>query len=299
MIKLLDDRFKLVLSEFKDGTKRVSIEVVDCKYRDYLKDPDGCVFIGWRFESESEIVTLLYIVNWFRDNTSLKLYLDLYYVPYARMDRVEESSDVFTLKYFTNLLNSMRFEEVAVLDPHSRVSPALIDRVRVVEPVSQLRSVLKDIASKGQLTILFPDRGAYERYLSPKLQEVFKEFSITQFLYGEKRRDWKTSNIQNFYINTKGIKELGNVLIIDDIITTGGTIEKCIQAVEDLDDFNSRLIYVYSTFLEKAFLDSDKFNWIYSQCEGIFTTDALLTDGDKVSTVLPKLNIVEIDEYSF
>lgn len=279
MIKIISEQFDLVLSKFSDGTQKIEIKLSDDLKRvldDSIKCP-GMVTISWRFENEAEILTLYYIVSWFRDHfSSLKLYLNLYYVPYARMDRVEDISDVFTLKYFTNLLNSMNFEEVIVLDPHSRVSGALINRVSVVEPESYLYHALNLITegkTKKAPTILFPDRGAYERYLSPKLRKCFDDFGVTKFLYGEKVRDWKTSNIQTFTVNTRGLVEIDDVLIIDDIITTGGTIEECVKAMDDINAAGK--IYVYATFLEKGAFQNQKFAWVLDQCEKVITTETL------------------------
>ena len=280
MILIEQKGLSLVLSKFSDGTQKVEIqgEPMDetGRFGLDLKELEHLI-ITWRFENESEILTLLYVVNWFRDHHSqLKISLNLPYVPYARMDRVEEKSDVFTLKYFTNLINSMNFESVFVLDPHSRVSAALIDRVIVEEPIDYITSAIEKILRDNRgtkLTVLFPDRGSYERYLSPKLRERFEALGVNQFLYGEKVRDWKTSNIQNFSINTRGLCEIGDVLIIDDIITTGGTIEECVKALDHINATGK--VYIYATFLEKGAFSNPKFQWVLDQCENVITTSAL------------------------
>lgn len=280
MIKIISKQFDLVLSKFSDGTQKIEIRPTFRDQETVWKGQHNLT-IAWNFESESEILTLYYIVNWFKDHFSeTKLYLNLYYVPYARMDRVESISDVFTLKYFTNLLNSMQFEKVNILDPHSRVSGALIDRVSVLEPDIYVHHAL-DLIVRGNKkkvpTILFPDRGAYERYLSPRMRKQFDEFGVTQFLYGEKVRDWKTSNIQKFTVNTRGLREIGDVLIIDDIITTGGTIEECVKAIDDINATGK--IYIYTTFLERTAFQNQKFAWVLDQCEKVITTDALPLTG--------------------
>ena len=40
------------------------------------------------------------------------------YIPNARQDRVKGPEDVFTLKYFANVINALGFRTVTVLDPH-------------------------------------------------------------------------------------------------------------------------------------------------------------------------------------
>ena len=44
------------------------------------------------------------------------------YIPNARKDRAHREKDVFTLKYFANIINSLNFDNVYVLNPHSNVS---------------------------------------------------------------------------------------------------------------------------------------------------------------------------------
>ena len=287
MIEIQNKEFKLSKSRFSDGTQKLVVNIVERVSQNY-KDT---ITISWRFERESEVLTLYYLVNWFKDHfANPQICLKLYYVPYARMDRVECVEDVFTLKYFTSLINSLEFSRVEILDPHSRVSAALINRAMVFEPVQYIRETLRGIIKEGRtLTVLFPDRGAYERYLSPELRAVFKEFGITQLLYGEKVRDWKTSNIQNFTINTRGLRVIENVLIIDDIITTGGTIEECVKALDDIQATGS--IFIYTTFLESGAFQSQKFNWVLDQCEKVFTPAALPL---KLSGLSEKINILPL-----
>ena len=68
-----------------------------------------------------------------RDFPDSKIYLIMPYVPYARQDRAMVKGDAFSLKVFANLLNSLKFDCVEITDPHSDVTPALIDNVNVVE----------------------------------------------------------------------------------------------------------------------------------------------------------------------
>lgn len=55
-------------------------------------------------------------------------------VPGARQDRLNPSGDqLFTIKSIARDLNARRFPSVTILDPHSDVTPALIERCRVVK----------------------------------------------------------------------------------------------------------------------------------------------------------------------
>ena len=91
--------------------------------------------IEWHFENNEELVTLVFLTKHLRsyDNTR-KINLSLPYIPNARQDRVKTSEDVFTLKYFAGVINSLGFKTVTVLDPHSSVSEALIDNIIIEKP---------------------------------------------------------------------------------------------------------------------------------------------------------------------
>jgi ribose-phosphate pyrophosphokinase len=283
MIKLLDSRISLELSKFSDGTRKIEVVSPSNDMEKLLSDI-GTLGIKWMFENDDELVSLMFLVDWLRDTApGIHLYLEMPYVPYARMDRVERVGDVFTLKYFARIINSLRFDYVKIFDPHSRVTPALIDRVKVEDAYTKnlISKFIGDlIKSNGEkeLTVLFPDRGSYERYTS-LLGPVFEKFKMS-VLYGEKTRDWATSKISSFSINTRGKKLVGDVVIIDDIITTGGTIRKCIEA---LDKMGADSVNIYSTFLERAALENESFRWI-------------LNNGGKVYTCFPLFEVAEVDK---
>ena len=101
---------------FPDGTMKLNITFFD----DFIK-------IEWYYDSENELLQLVYIVNHIHDiSPDIKIYLIMPYIPNARFDRTVEVDEVFTLKYFVDIINSLNFDSVEVLDPHSHVSEALL-----------------------------------------------------------------------------------------------------------------------------------------------------------------------------
>jgi ribose-phosphate pyrophosphokinase len=101
--------------------------------------------IEWRFENDREFLALIYLVKHLRNHgvDSLSLYMP--YIPNARQDRVKARSDVFTLKYFAEILNSLDFNSVMVLDPHSNVSIALINKVTALFPKNYIEQAIAGI----------------------------------------------------------------------------------------------------------------------------------------------------------
>ena len=81
----------------------------------HVSFPDHEIYaIEWKYESDAELFTLICAR---RHYAKYDILLVLPYIPHARMDRVKDETDVFTLKYFCEIINSLNFSRVFVLDP--------------------------------------------------------------------------------------------------------------------------------------------------------------------------------------
>lgn len=111
------------------------------------------------------------------------------YIPNARKDRAHREKDVFTLKYFANIINSLNFDNVYVLDPHSNVSEALINNIRIITPDKNINKVLEEL--DDSIVMFYPDEGAVKRYADSFNKE---------FVYGMKVRNKETRVIDDYRI---------------------------------------------------------------------------------------------------
>lgn len=217
---------------------------------------DNCMSFKWYYENDEELVTLMFLVKHFDDvcpERDKVLYMP--YVPNARMDRTKHDEEVFTLKYFCEVINSLNFKQVVILDPHSNVTPALLDRVVVKSPRSIIFGVVEKLGLTEKDYVYFPDEGACKRYsdLFP-----FKENT----LIGHKVRDWETGKIQGLRITGPNGEvwspkhfEGRNVIMIDDIISYGGTLA---YSADELKKLGFEHIYAYATHTENSILDPEK-----------------------------------------
>ena len=105
--------------------------LVNDKQVEFTKFPDGTtsfrynpfgsmtrIFnITWKYDGDEECILLWYLVNHIRDHDrDVRLRLLLPYIPNARMDRVKNDDEVFTLKYFCDFINWLGFSSVYVFD---------------------------------------------------------------------------------------------------------------------------------------------------------------------------------------
>ncbi len=241
---------------------------------DFQKPNNGNkVFIDWHYENDEELVTLIYITNHIRSlYPDVLIQLNMPYIPHARMDRVKSYKEVFTLKYFAQVINSLNFYQVFTSDAHSNVSEALIDRIVNVDPSEIINKILNKFESTP--VIYFPDAGAYKRYSG---LECFKN---VQMVYGEKIRNWETHRIEGLNIVTNGVDLKDKyVIMVDDIISYGGTFY---HSANKLKELGVKGIYAYATHTENEVLNEERGTLIKSLKDGtvtkLFTTNSIFKE---------------------
>ena len=266
-------------NQFPDGTLHLNLPPYDV----------SC--IRWDYESDAELFTLICLKKYY-DQWSDSIALSLPYIPHARMDRVKNTEDVFTLKYFCEIINSLNFCEVAVFDAHSNVSLALLDKVYQVPIAEALQPVLSsvvyqivgNIGHNGRikayedLILFFPDEGAMKRYSSE---------TELPYAFGMKKRNWETGKIEGLQvINGEMIKDK-NVLIVDDICSRGGTFFHSARALKEL---GAKKIFLYVSHAEDTMVDGEMYN-TPGLVDRIYTTNTIF---HKEKDVRDKVEIVRI-----
>ena len=264
MLKL-NDRI-IVSGHFPDGTLLIKENVP----KDFSGERSAT--ICWHFESNEELVALIYITKHLKSHGIEKIHLDMPYIPNARQDRVKSDEDVFTLKYFSEVINWLGFASVTVLDPHSTVSEALFDHIKVVTPKDNIAKVISEIGEQ-QLMMFYPDEGAMKRYSA---------LSDRPFAFGIKKRDWATGQIKG--LDVSGTTELipgSRVLIIDDICSKGGTFY---HSAKKLKELGAAEVYLYISHCENSILQGEVLT--SGLIERVFTTDSILTERhDKITII--------------
>ena len=226
-------------------------------------------FLSWKFEHNDELVALIYITQHLRSHGVKNIELYMPYIPNARQDRVKSEEDVFTLKHFAWVINSLGFDKVRVLDPHSSVSEALIDRIEVLSPAmfvdTAIRTIHQQYAVKDTMLAFYPDEGAMKRY-SGMVQ--------MPYAFGIKERDWSSGQIKGLSVCDCGQSIKGKtVLIIDDISSRGGTFY---HSAKKLKELGADKVFLFVTHCENTILDGEVLS--SGLIEKVFTTSSLLTE---------------------
>lgn len=171
------------------------------------------------FQNNKDITAVLFARQYLTD-VSLGVPCDLVmkYCPYERMDR-EINNQMFSMKYFAEILGKFDFDTVYILDPHSDVCVDLLGdvglKVKIISLEDYVQQVIDDFKPDY---ICYPDKGAYHKY--PKVLSNIK----IPFFFGEKKRDLENKGRITDYelIGAPDLKDK-KALIIDDICCLGGT----------------------------------------------------------------------------
>ncbi len=228
------------------------------------------VVLTWLYENNEELVALYFLTRHLQSKGLQNIELQLPYIPNARQDRVKAPEDVFTLKYFAEIINSLQISKVTVLDPHSYVSEALINNIDIQSPKKYVERALTKIRQQnvGDVLLFYPDEGAMKRYSAM--------FNMP-YVFGIKKRDWTTGQIQGLDVAGQTKLIMGStILIVDDICSKGGTFYHSAKALKEL---GAGRIYLYishceNTILEGEILQSDLI-------EKVYTTDSIFTKSDE------------------
>ena len=210
------------------------------------------LFINARVANSNDfIATLLTTDAVRREFGNIKITLFIPYFPYARQDRACNSGEALSVAVIAKMINAMDFHEVIIVDPHSDVTPALInncivwDQTVILDLFEKYRedwNLYRKLCNK-ELTLVSPDAGAEKKIL-----QVAKHFNGLDIIHASKVRDTSTGRITatkiddswNHFDSMAGM----DLLIVDDICDGGMTF---IKLAEELQNFSPNSINLYVT----------------------------------------------------
>lgn len=200
--------------------------------------PGSPVDIDWEFTHEGEFMQLAQL-KMLLDQHLCPTRLNISYLPYGRQDKPVGNEATFALVPFAKLLNSLNFDKVFIMDPHSRVATDLIERSVAEYPKTAL---YQTIDSLNVDAICYPDHGAYQKYDS-----MYRLGDSREVLYGKKVRDQSTGEIKGlevFGAPWRGMK----ILIVDDLCDAGGTFTRLARLLLDGGALEVHLFVTHGLF---------------------------------------------------
>ena len=187
--------------------------------------------ISFYFDDNSNIFELIVLKKYLDDLNVKNCHLFMPYMPYSRMDRIKNIKEhAFTLKYFSEIINSLNFEKVYTLDCHSNVGLALINNCINNDNFHELiyeNNEEINLKIDEKTALVFPDLTAYKRY-----SYLIKN---DKYIFVNKNRDFNTGKIIDINVyNYENCRDCNRIIIIDDLISRGNTFIKAAEKIKEL-----------------------------------------------------------------
>ena len=271
----------------------------------HITFPTGERHIRIRNLSESEPVTIFYndpsgdimklalaVDICRRENCMRKITLVMPFVPYARQDRIATEGDPFSIRVFAQFINKMDFDQVFITDPHSDVTPALINQSVIIpqhkvaaHAVMRVYRWHRQCApdQSKEIALVAPDLGAAKKIIA--LQDYLYKTTQIHFpvIQCDKKRDSDTGKITGFRILDGNPKDK-HCFMVDDICDGGGTFLGLGYVIKKAGADNQSLYVTHGIFSK----GTNELGWLF---ENIFASDSFPTT-DNVQTV----KLGELDE---
>ena len=183
---------------------------------------DGAVRIVAKIEDcTRDIMRVLLVKEALEALSIFDVALTINYFPNARCDRRFHTSEAFPLKVYAKLINDCNFTSVMISDPHSDVTTALLNRVRVTSQKTEFVAMGNKITNSlgKEYVICAPDVGA-----SKKAHEL-GHYLTMPVIQAYKNRDQSTGQIISTTVDLPDNMKGKDVLIVDDICDGGATFK--------------------------------------------------------------------------
>lgn len=219
---------KTIVSDkvFKDGAVNVNINIGSMPVNYDVRN----ILVEARLNGSDSILALMMTVDALkRQFPRAELGLLMPYTMYARQDRVCNSGEALGISVFGDMINSLGFKSVTVLDAHSVASQVAIKGSHVIEQF-EIFSEIK--SSWREWTIVAPDAGA-----TKKCEDFAKRVGAKGVLTFNKARNMETVEITSLEPNQPiEVNAGGKYMVLDDICDGGRTFVGVAEVIGAYDE---------------------------------------------------------------
>lgn len=248
-------------NRFRDGWPDIFI--------DNVKEIAGkdVIFVA-SFHSPEVIFEQLSLIYAFPRYLVRSFRLILPYFPTGTMERIDTEGQVVTAKSLARMLSLIPLAargpaQIFIFDIHALQERFYFtDEVipRLLSAVPYLIRELKNLPDINNLAIAFPDEGAYKRF-----HTLMEEWPI---IICSKVRDGDKRIVKIKEGDPKG----KHVIIIDDLVQTGGTLIECAKALKNEECSAVSIFVTHGVFPEKSW---ERFVQSEVEFSNIWVTDSI------------------------
>jgi len=262
-----------IVDRFADGEIRVKINE-DVRGADVFVVQSTCPPVN------DNVMELVLLIDALRRASAERITAVIPYFGYARQDRKDEGRVPISAKAVANMFTSVGVDRVLCLDLHAAQLQGFFDI-----PVDHLYAgpVLKRYFLRRNLkdlTVVAPDVG------SSKLARNYAKRLHGGLAIVDKRRVTdKDTEVMNVIGDVKG----RNVLLIDDMISTAGSITQAAKTVRDL---GAKTVYLAATHAILCGSAMERLDG--AAIEQLVVTDSIPVPGDKARPYMKVLSVARL-----
>jgi ribose-phosphate pyrophosphokinase len=250
---------------FPDGESYIRFEA------ESLKDEDAVIVQTTSPPQDQRLVQLLLMADNSQDMKAKSITVVVPYFAYSRQDKRFLPGEAFSLKTVVKMLENCGVSRIIAVNAHN---PAVLRSLEVP---------IEDLSAIPLLAEYFKERGLVRNPLSLSLGKkavsvAMKANSVLKsgYDYVSTKRDVRTGNV------TLEDKKLSvknrDVIVFDDIISSGGTMAKAVKAVKD-----QGATKVYAACVHPLLTGDSQQKILESGAEEIVGTDCVPSPVSKVS----------------
>jgi ribose-phosphate pyrophosphokinase len=187
------------------------------------------------------------------------------YLVYSRQDMAFKPGQPISIVYNLELLCNSGIDQIITVNTHARM-----DRIGERDYLHDISAISKIVNSIPEFDVVVgPDKGTISQ-----LEEIKKLKGVDYFDL-DKTRDSETNDVTKMEgeLDVEGKR----VLIFDDMVSSGGTIIKCLNKVREAGAKKIYVATVHGLFL------NDSLGEIEKLCDGVFATDTVPNKANNIS----------------
>lgn len=255
---------------FPDGEKRIRI-------LDKVTGEDCVVVQSTSNPTDENYMELFFIVDGLKRSGAKSITAIVPYFGYQRQDHVFREGEAVSANVIAKILDALKVDKLIIVEPHSRkTKDAFTIPVLYLSALSLFVKTIKEVGGSG--TLVSPDMGGIVR-----IKQLSESLENMPYAVIEKNRDLSTGRVSGSHIEGSINK---NVFIVDDMISSGGTIE---MAAKLLYKNGAENIYVFAT--HPVFSGNAPKVLQESLVKKIYVTDTIFVPKEKI---FPKLGILSV-----
>ncbi len=262
-LKIIEPELKI----FFDGESKLRIPSVNNK---------DCIIVQSLYPPpDRHIIQLLMIIHKCKKDHASKITVIIPYMAYARQDKAFLDGEIISIAVLAQVIENFGVDEVITVDIHQEVSLSYFStKIKNISAIPLLADYIKNNVTLEKSFIISPDAGGIKR------AEKFAQLLELPILCLKKKRDRKTGFIsidENIGMKVDGM----NAILIDDMISTGGSIVKACEVLKKQKIGNIIVFCTHAILVDNAF---DKI--INSGVKEIISTNSIPSICSKVDLSL-------------